>query len=292
MVFRLAAYWRLFRPRTALSSLSASLGGALYEGIPQAAEIPLLLLTLAGVGLAHFSVNALNEYVDFRSGLDARTKRRPFSGGSKVLVDGLLTPRAAMIAFLLTFLTALSIGLLLTYVRGPLVLLFAGAGGALIMGYNLFLVKVGLGEVVVMVKGLLVFLGSSLAVHGALPLHAAPLGLAYGMLSALVLYANYVADLEEDRTVGRRTLPMLTGRQRELYAIMVFLYSALVLGSVALGVVNSFALLALLPMLYLLSALRGLGRGDLDKALLNNAKGCRMADLFLTLSLALRALFR
>ncbi|MCS7107120.1 MAG: prenyltransferase [Acidilobaceae archaeon] len=290
MASKLAAYWRLFRPRTAVSSLSASLGGALYEGLPQAAEVPLLLLTLAGIGLAHFSVNALNEYVDFKSGLDGKTKRRPFSGGSKVLVDGLLSPREALLAFLLTFLTAFSIGLLLALFRGPLILLFAGGGGAIILGYNLLFVKIGLGEVSVIVKGLLVFLGSSLSVQGTVPLQAVPLGLAYGVLSALVLYANYVADLQEDRSVGRRTLPMFWEKHHEVYMFMIFLYALLITGSTAIGIASPFALLALLPTFYLLLALRGLRRGELEGALSNNVKGCRMADLLLTLSLALRAL--
>ena len=43
------------------------------------------LLALLGGVTAHISVNALNEYVDCVSGLDARTQRTPFSGGSGVL---------------------------------------------------------------------------------------------------------------------------------------------------------------------------------------------------------------
>ena len=42
----------------------------------------LLFLCLLGALLAHISVNALNEYADFRSGLDLATLRTPFSGGS------------------------------------------------------------------------------------------------------------------------------------------------------------------------------------------------------------------
>ena len=42
-------------------------------------------LVLFGALAAHVSVNAFNEYLDFRSGLDALTERTPFSGGSGVL---------------------------------------------------------------------------------------------------------------------------------------------------------------------------------------------------------------
>ena len=43
------------------------------------------LLCVLGALAAHVAVNALNEHHDFRSGLDQRTQRTPFSGGSGVL---------------------------------------------------------------------------------------------------------------------------------------------------------------------------------------------------------------
>ncbi len=48
-------------------------------------NVPHFLLVLVGGVAAHVSVNALNEYFDFRSGLDSRTQRTPFSGGSGTL---------------------------------------------------------------------------------------------------------------------------------------------------------------------------------------------------------------
>jgi len=40
------------------------------------------LLVLIGAISAHISVNAFNEYFDYKSGLDEKTQRTPFSGGS------------------------------------------------------------------------------------------------------------------------------------------------------------------------------------------------------------------
>ncbi|MGM0426211.1 MAG: hypothetical protein ACQEQ7_03115 [Thermodesulfobacteriota bacterium] len=40
------------------------------------------VVTLIGAMAAHISVNAFNEFFDFKSGLDFRTRRTPFSGGS------------------------------------------------------------------------------------------------------------------------------------------------------------------------------------------------------------------
>lgn len=45
----------------------------------------VFLLVLIGALSAHVSVNTLNEYYDFKSGLDLQTKKTPFSGGSGAL---------------------------------------------------------------------------------------------------------------------------------------------------------------------------------------------------------------
>lgn len=52
-------------------------------------EVNPIYFTLALIGAiaAHISVNAFNEYFDFKSGLDHRTHRTPFSGGSGTLPE-------------------------------------------------------------------------------------------------------------------------------------------------------------------------------------------------------------
>ena len=62
-------------------------------------EISVLHAIIAFVGAlaAHISVNALNEYYDFQSGLDARTVPTPFSGGGHGLRE---EPEAAYLALI------------------------------------------------------------------------------------------------------------------------------------------------------------------------------------------------
>ena len=48
-------------------------------------NLAYILLAFLGALAAHVSVNALNEYFDFRSGLDLGSDRTPFSGGSGTL---------------------------------------------------------------------------------------------------------------------------------------------------------------------------------------------------------------
>ncbi len=45
------------------------------------------ILALIGAVFAHISVNAFNEYFDLKTGLDYKTERTPFSGGSGTLPE-------------------------------------------------------------------------------------------------------------------------------------------------------------------------------------------------------------
>ena len=49
------------------------------------------LLATFGLLVAHAAVNIFNDYFDARSGLDYKTRRTPFSGGSGAAPEGLLT---------------------------------------------------------------------------------------------------------------------------------------------------------------------------------------------------------
>ena len=50
------------------------------------------ILTIVGVLMLHASVNVLNDYFDYKSGIDIATTPTPFSGGSRILPEKLLTP--------------------------------------------------------------------------------------------------------------------------------------------------------------------------------------------------------
>ncbi len=53
---------------------------ATYEGFEW--SLPLFFLICVAALAAHLSVNLLNEFEDFESGLDFQTDKTPFSGGS------------------------------------------------------------------------------------------------------------------------------------------------------------------------------------------------------------------
>ena len=87
-------FWRLADPKISL----ASFAGMFLAACMAAADLGLawgwLLLTVLGVFCVEVAKNASGELVDYDSGTDlavADADRSPFSGGKRVMVDGLLS---------------------------------------------------------------------------------------------------------------------------------------------------------------------------------------------------------
>jgi 1,4-dihydroxy-2-naphthoate octaprenyltransferase len=81
-------------PSLLMSFLLVSLGTAVAarDGF---FNLTYYVLAIIGVTLAQNAVNVLNDYYDYKTGVDAATLKTPFSGGSRFLVSGLITPESA-----------------------------------------------------------------------------------------------------------------------------------------------------------------------------------------------------
>lgn len=174
----------------------------------------LLAKVVAGALCAHISVNMLNEYADFRSGLDATTRRTPFSGGSGALPAQPQWAGAVLAAGLLALGVTLVVGWEVLRLRGWAILPIGLAGVLLVLLYTpwitrqplLCLLAPGLGVGPLMVAG----------THVALGGHNLPAALAAswvpGCLASALLLLNQFPDREADRVVGRRNLVIVYGR--------------------------------------------------------------------------------
>ena len=169
------------------------------------------------IGLAaHISVNAFNEYFDFRSGLDFLTKRTPFSGGSGTLIQ---SPHASHIALSVAVMSLTWVivgGVYLSYTLGVELLLIGVPGVLLIYGYTQHinrwpiwcLLAPGVGFGLFMTLGAFwVFTGTVTALAWIIA------GVVTGLASNLLLL-NQFPDVEADAKVGRRHLPILIGRRK------------------------------------------------------------------------------
>ncbi len=235
-----------------LSPICVFLGAATALASQGTIDTTILLLVLTGALCAHISVNTLNEYADFRSGLDRLTVKTPFSGGSGALPADPATAQSVLITGAATLFVTSAIGLYLVTSHG-LPLLAAGTIGiAIILTYtqwinrwpSLCLIAPGLGFGLLMVAGTHYVLTSSLT------------GMAW--VAALVpfflvnnlLLLNQFPDIEADRSIGRNHAPIAHGTQisSAVYGAFAMLAYLTVIIGVYLGYFPRLSLVAIPPL--------------------------------------------
>lgn len=221
-------------------------------------------LVLVAALAAHISVNALNEYVDFKTGLDLRTQRTPFSGGSGTLPQQPTLAPAALWIGLISLLVLSLIGAYFVALRGWILAMIGLLGILVIVAYTplitrlpvLCLIAPGLGF------GPLMVIGTHLALGGELSATVVVASLVPFFLVNNLLLLNQFPDVEADRSVGRHHYPILLGRQRSAYIYALFLglaYLSVVVGVVR-DVLPATSLLGLLAAILLPRVIRGVLR--------------------------------
>lgn len=216
------------------------------------------LLCLLGAVAAHISVNALNEYFDFKSGLDSRTQRTPFSGGSGTLPAN---PQAAGYAFITGIVglaVVAAIGAFFTIQRGWGIVPLGLLGMLVIYVYTTWLLKSPLLSLISpgLGFGILVVMGTDFALTGSYSLTGFLVSLAPFFLVNNLLLLNQFPDVEADKTIQRRNYPITIGRKRSAMIFVVFYamtYLAILVG-VLIFHYPFFSLLGLLTLILAIPA--------------------------------------
>jgi 1,4-dihydroxy-2-naphthoate octaprenyltransferase len=234
--------------------LSIAVAFAIYEGF----EIdPVnLALIFTGALAAHISVNMLNEYHDYKTGLDFQTQRTAFSGGSgtlpaypelaeSVLFCGLLClVFTALIG--LYFLSAIGWGVLPVGLSGMLLVYFYSA--RITRHPLLCLLAPGLGFGLFMISGAYYILSA----HYSFAVLMTACIMFFAVSNLLLL--DQFPDLEPDRAADRLHLPILIGRKKSALVYAAFLAIAYVLLSLCIYL-QFLPLYSLLGMLTLFLAI-------------------------------------
>jgi 1,4-dihydroxy-2-naphthoate octaprenyltransferase len=211
------------------------------------------LLTFAGAVCLHASVNVLNDYFDFTSGIDLVTTPTPFSGGSTVLPSNLLTPKSVLSGGLLFLATGTAVGayFVVRFAFDPVVLAITAIAVVSILAYSSFFSKWGIGELVTGLNfGPLLLLGTYYVQTRTLAAQPLLVGGVLGIMTAGILYINEFPDIEADSSKRRRDLVVRWGKQAAAYRFKLLLgsaYALLVLGVVS-GLLTPLALLGLLTI--------------------------------------------
>jgi 1,4-dihydroxy-2-naphthoate octaprenyltransferase len=211
------------------------------------------VLTMLGALLLHVGTNVANDYFDHRSGNDEVNVEfvRPFTGGSRIIQQGLLTPREVLGGALAAFALASVVGLYLTYVRGAMIIvlgLFGMFSGFFYTAPPFNLVSRGIGEFFIGLNfGVLMTLGAYFVQTGQFAWEPVVASIPVALLITAVLYINEFQDAPADGSVGKDHLVVRLGRRRAALGytlLIVATYVAIVL-AVVLRITSPFTLIAL-----------------------------------------------
>lgn len=175
---------------------------------------------------------------DTESGLNNKSK---FSGGSQMIQQGQISPRAVLIAALVSLITAGGIGLFiwLGLGTGPLTLplgILGMIGGFLYSAKPVRWVSRGVGELWIAVcYGWLPVAAAYYLQTGTIPLSVSLISVPVCFSIVAVILINEFADYEADKRWGKRNLLVRLGREKG-----VLVYEGLVVASVGSSVLLAF----------------------------------------------------
>lgn len=242
--------------------VSLGWAAAAYDGYPMD-PVPLLLASLGALA-AHIAVNALNEYEDFRSGLDLRTSRTPFSGGTGTLPANPDKAHYALITGLASLAIVMGIGLYFVQLRGAALLPLGLLGVLTIVLYTRWITRSPL--LCLLAPGIafgpLMVLGVYFVLTGRYGTTAMVASLVPLFLVSDLLLINQFPDREADRWAGRNHLLLAWGERAGINVYGVFLLAAYltVVIAVAVGVLPAWVLLSLATAPLAVVAFRGLSQ--------------------------------
>jgi 1,4-dihydroxy-2-naphthoate octaprenyltransferase len=215
---KLITLFRASRPQFLVASVAPVLvGSCLGYAAVGSFNWPLFILALLGIMAIHSGANMANDYFDHISGNDWANKNpTPFSGGSRYIQDGILTPKAILLTALIALAVGSAIGvviIVLTRSKFILVLGIIGLLGGFF--YTAPPVKLGyrcVGEfIIALLFGVFPVYGSyylQTRMIDAVPILP---GCIVGILIFLVIFVNEFPDLNADAAVNKRTLVVRLG---------------------------------------------------------------------------------
>ena len=239
-------------PFLALTFVCVFLGASTVVANQLPVSLPLLMLALLGALLAHISVNTLNEYFDFKSGLDLETIKTQFSGGS-----GALPQNPDMVGTVLTVAVTSSIALFMigsffVWLYGAGIVPIGLTGLVLIATYTgwinkhpfICLIAPGIGF------GFLMVAGTQFVLQGQYTALSWLVAVVPFFLVNNLLLLNQYPDIKADANAGRNHFPIAYGVKRSnmVYGLFSLATAAIIIGYVLTEHLPMLSLIALLPM--------------------------------------------
>ncbi|MDH3973198.1 MAG: 1,4-dihydroxy-2-naphthoate octaprenyltransferase [Deltaproteobacteria bacterium] len=260
-IWKPSLYLKALRaPFLSATTLPMILGGLLALKEKEGSMLLFALIITCGA-LINLATNTLNDYFDYIKGCDNKeTPRTPFSGGSGLIVDGLLTTEEVSRLSTVLIFFAFTSGLVILTLSpaNPFIVLLLGLGG-IFLGYAysappFSLSSRGLGELAVFLAcGPLSVIAPCYIMSGAFSTTSLFASLPPGLMTTAILWINQFPDFESDRKSGKRNLLVRIGREKgRLFYFMLLMAAAgtLVFASLAsfLPMASLWGLAFLIPL--------------------------------------------
>jgi 1,4-dihydroxy-2-naphthoate octaprenyltransferase len=206
------------RPKFLTASAAPVLvGSALGYAAVGTFQPALFALAMLAIMALHAGANMANDYFDHTSGNDwANRNPTPFSGGSRYIQEGILSPKATLLAALVALAVGSVIGIVIVLLTQSIFILILGLAG-LLGGYFYTASPVRLGYrctgeiVIALLFGLLPVYGSYYLQTGIIDILPLLPACIVGILIFLVILVNEFPDVAADAAVNKRTLVVCFG---------------------------------------------------------------------------------
>lgn len=229
------------RPKFLLASAAPVLvGSALGYATAGTFSTPLFILALLAIMALHAGANMANDYFDHTSRNDwVNQNPTPFSGGSRYIQKGILSPGTILLAALIFLAIGSAIGLVIVLLTRSVFILILGLigllGGFFYTAAPVRLGYRGIGEfVIALLFGLLPVYGSYYLQTVTLDTVPFLPACIIGVLIFLVILVNEFPDADADASVNKRTLVVSLGVPASVWIYRIALVASFLIAAAML----------------------------------------------------------
>jgi len=202
----------------------------------------LFILALLAIMALHAGANMANDYFDHISGNDRLNKNpTPFSGGSRYIQEGILSPKATLLAALVSLALGSAIGVVIVLLTQSVFILILGLIG-LLGGFFYTAPPIRLGYrsvgefVIFLLFGLLPVYASYYLQTETIDTTPILPGCLIGILIFLVILVNEFPDLSADAAVNKKTLVVSFGVPASVWIYRIALVASFLIAVAAMSI--------------------------------------------------------